>query len=75
MTCERCGGRLRVMHTYKVAPHGKTQDAVCEGCRLRVTMVTFVMAKVERRGDGAYAVAKKLRNGGLQLAQAGEEAS
>ena len=57
-----CGGRLLVRHTYS-AGQAKTQDAVCDLCAMRHTLVTFSVRSDPEHGQGAYAVAERIRRG------------
>ena len=60
MRCESCGGRLLVTHTYVASNLCKTSRLTCEGCHLIYTKIAHV-ERCNGRGEGAYAVAQKLR--------------
>lgn len=68
MECEICGGRVMVLHTYR-AGKSKLQDAACEACHVRKTLLTAEVASDPKYGEGAFAVAKKLRRGDTTLAE------
>lgn len=63
MSCPKCGGRARVTHSFE-APGGKTQRAECESCLRVLTFLTVCVGEAEERGQGAYALAKRLRLNG-----------
>lgn len=62
MNCPQCRTRLAVTHTYST-PNGKTQGAECSECGKRFTLVTFLACEIEEKGQGPFALAKRLREG------------
>ena len=67
MNCAKCNTRLKVIRTISAGPAGRTQEAECPGCNGRFTCVTLVLQEVDGYGNGAEAVAKRLRNGKISL--------
>ena len=64
--CKYCQNRLKTTHTYRT-PGGKVQNRVCDtdegGCGATYTATIIVsLSENTKRGEGAYAVAKKLRS-------------
>lgn len=62
MNCPLCDVRLSITHVY-TTPNGKTQGAECPACSRRFTLVTFLAHEIEEKGDGPFALAKRLRRG------------
>lgn len=67
MECHKCNMRLKVVRTISAGPAGRTQEADCPGCGGRYTCVTLVLSDSEGYGNGAEAVANRLRNGKISL--------
>lgn len=67
MECHKCNLRLKIVRTVTAGPAGRTQEAKCPGCNGRFTCVTLVLQEVDGYGNGAEAVAKRLRNGQISL--------
>ncbi len=69
MICEGCGGeaKLRVTHTYSVQGVGRVQSLACSGCARRYTLVSMLAGEVKQRGDGAFALATRMRKGEFLL--------
>lgn len=60
--CEKQGvrARVRVTNTYAV-PGGQTQRAECPACNRVLVYVTLSLGSAEEHGQGAYALAQRLR--------------
>jgi len=67
MNCSFCQTRLRVTRTVSAGPVGRTQEAECPACKRSFTTVTLILSDSEGYGNGAAAVAKKVRNGKINL--------
>lgn len=67
MKCPSCGGPLKVVRTVQAEPAGKVQEAKCESCGDRVTIVALILCRAKGRGNGAQAVAKKVAEGKVEL--------
>ncbi len=61
MICE-CGGRLKVTHSFD-AGRAKTATAQCLRCPKKYTLVTVIASEVHEHGNGATALARRLKNG------------
>ncbi len=62
MMCPVCGDKLRVTNSYSTRA-GKTQRLECESC-LTVATSVIVLANINPlRGQGARALARRLKNG------------
>lgn len=59
----KCGKVLKVRHTYKATGNISTQDAYCEPCDRSYTFIAFLvpLGETSKRGEGAYAVAQRLK--------------
>lgn len=62
MKCSKCGKNFQVTHTY-ATKGGKTQRLVCKGCGIVGTVVSIIVNTEPDREDGAYSLAKRLKNG------------
>ena len=62
MRCPKCDTRLVVTHTYAAGDAGKTSTAKCQNCGLVATIVSTIQAINPKRGEGAAAVAKEMKN-------------
>ena len=67
MNCSKCNVRLKVTRTVTAGPVGRTQEAECPECRRTYTCVTLILSESEGYGNGAEAVAKRLKNGKISL--------
>ncbi len=67
MNCHKCNTRLKVVRTVTAGPCGRTQEADCPTCKVRYTCVTLILSDSEGYGNGAEAVAKRLRDGKISL--------
>jgi hypothetical protein len=67
MQCHKCDVRLKVVRTVTAGPAGRTQEADCPKCGGRYTCVTLILSDSEGYGNGAAAVAKRVRNGQISL--------
>ena len=65
MRCPTCSSRLRVSHVFNAGDTATTRTAVCPGCKASWTTVEVVVARVEAKGQGAHALAQKIRAEGL----------
>ncbi len=65
MRCS-CGGRLLVTHSYNVPGTGGTGRARCDECGTVATVVHFVAKEDPGHGEGAAAIAAKLKEGRLK---------
>lgn len=59
MNCPRCGGILKVTHSYAI-DGGRTQRRECVTCHLVVTTQTVMVYVDPGYGQGAAALARKL---------------
>lgn len=63
MKCPFCNAPTRVTHTY-IAGDQKTTERRCNGPRRhKLTFVTAFVQEAKRRGEGAAALAEKIRKG------------
>jgi len=67
VNCNKCNTRLKVVRTVTAGPCGRTQEAECPQCNRRVTCVTLILSDSEGYGNGAEAVAKRLKSGKISL--------
>lgn len=58
-----CGAPYRITHTYLIPGRGRTLAAICTGCERKATMVSFITKEDPKHGEGAAALAEKLRTG------------
>lgn len=68
-----CNQQTQVTHTYNAGRAGRTRRTVCTKCLRCFTEVVVLLIEDPPTGKGAYAVAKKLRNGEASLKVALEE--
>lgn len=63
MNCENCGSKnTKVTHTFVVeGASARTQRMYCHNCGVDYAVVCFVVAKEPQHGEGAAALARKLR--------------
>lgn len=54
------------MRTYDAGDSGSTSELVCP-CGRRFTCVKLLLHEIEKRGQGAFAVAQRVRRGQLTL--------
>lgn len=62
MNCPTCATRLRFTKVIQ-AGAASTKAAECQACDKRWTFVTLLVGEIKTRGDGPYAIAKRLRAG------------
>ena len=62
MNCPNCKEKLKVSHTYRT-PAATTQRSECPGCLLVTTNVILMVNVNPDEGEGARALAAKLRKG------------
>jgi len=55
---------LRTVRTYEAGSTGSTSEMSCP-CGKRFTCVKLLLHEIEKRGQGAFAVAQKMRRGEL----------
>lgn len=60
MNCPKCDDKLKVRQVYTAGSIAKTIRAECVTCDKVYTLVTFLVGEAEERGQGAFALAKKL---------------
>jgi hypothetical protein len=58
--CPKCSIKLRVSTVYAAGESSKTARAECARCDKVYTLVTFLVCEANERGQGAYALAKRL---------------
>lgn len=63
--CERAED-LRTVRTYEAGDTGSTAEMVCP-CGRKFTCVKLLLHQIEKRGQGAFAVAQRLRKGQLTI--------
>ena len=61
MISKCCSKPLRLVRTYNAGPGGKTQEAHCDSCGKRWTLVTTSLQEISGRGTGPRAVAKQIQ--------------
>ncbi len=61
MKCPICNAPTRVTHTY-IAGDQRTTERRCEN-RHKLTYITAFVQEAKRRGQGAAALAEKIRKG------------
>lgn len=59
MICPGCNKPLKITHTYSAGSTEKTQSAHCTSCGKVFTLVTKILREVTRKGEGAFAEAKR----------------
>lgn len=70
MKCPACKtGELRVTNTYSAGDRASTRSKVCLNCGQRYTE-TLLLEPANRRGEGAAAVASRLRR---EMQESGKE--
>lgn len=57
---------LKTVHTYKAGLSGSVSEMRCP-CGKRFVFVKLLQGQIEEHGDGAYAVAQRLKRGELAL--------
>lgn len=62
MRCLKCGHDMIVTHSYDAGPGGQTQRLECSGCSCIATARTLIMATDPEYGQGAAAVARRMKN-------------
>lgn len=64
MKCPKCKGDVKITHTYIGGNQTKTQRAECQNlrCQSVLTLQTTVVAVNPTKGNGAAALAKRLRS-------------
>lgn len=65
MICNHCEAEVRVTHSYPIGKGMRVARGVCSGCGHRYALTTF-MEEVDKHGEGARAIASKLKNGKLK---------
>jgi hypothetical protein len=65
LECTFCVVPLATTHRVYVSPGGRTKRGECPKCRRVFTIVEVVVFENCERGQGAHAVAKKLKEGDL----------
>lgn len=63
MKCPKCGDSFRIVRTYSAGEAAKTHGAKCEGCGTRATIVSEIYMVDPTHGQGAAAVAQRIRAG------------
>jgi hypothetical protein len=61
MISKCCSKPLRIVRTYNAGPGGKTQEAHCDACGKRWTLVTTSLNEIVGRGSGPRAAAKQIQ--------------
>jgi hypothetical protein len=59
-----CGVPLRIVKTIHLGGRGKTKTGKCVVCGRKFTIVEMVVNEVKKHGDGAMALAAKMRESG-----------
>lgn len=62
MKCPVCNAKTKVTRTYFVSNTSRTTERVCKNGHTLVFQTIFV-CEPTRRGEGAYALAQKLKKG------------
>jgi hypothetical protein len=57
-----CDGQLKVTNTYSGGERGKAQRRQCEKCGLVVVTQTLILHVDPQHGQGAAAVARRMRD-------------
>ena len=72
---ENCDGKLVVTQTYATEEQGSFQRAYCSKCLVSVTLQTVctVLYVDPKRGEGAYAMAKRAGEGSRNPHRSPEE--
>jgi len=65
--CPSCSQELTTVRSYQAGDQAGTSELSCSGCQKRFVFVKVLVGKVESHGQGAYAIAQKLRRGELSL--------
>lgn len=79
MICTKpgCGGKIQTTHTFDAGVHGMTRRSMCPRCKRSYTLIVTIVVTEPKAGQGAFALAKKLRNGkmkvGVHLSEPEEE--
>lgn len=60
-SCASCGGELVVTHTYSAGSASQARTLKCRRCGQKFTQVSFLLGPANKRGEGAEAVAARLR--------------
>jgi len=62
-----CGQPSKVTHSYTAGRAGRTRRSICTKCHKCFTEVIVLLATEPGSGQGAYAVAQRLRAGQARL--------
>jgi hypothetical protein len=61
VNCPKCDVKLKIKQVYAAGGVSKTSRAECPDCSRVYTIVAFLLGEAQERGEGAYAVAKRIR--------------
>lgn len=65
MKCPNCNSKnVYVTHSYSAGTEGSTQRRECRDCDMIFTTATVILTMNPRRGEGASAVADRMRKEG-----------
>lgn len=67
MICPKCGNQMEITHTFTAGEHAKTQRLECKKCNMVGTAQTILVNVNPDRGEGAKALADKLRKQGYKV--------
>lgn len=68
IVCPECGGKkLLVTHGYCAGEAGLTRSRKCVTCGCRFTTVEMPLGRASLHKDGAFQVARLIREGKLQV--------
>ena len=64
MRCQKCNSKLYVIDTFQAGSNAKTASAACRVCGWSCTLITIIATEnTGKYGNGAYALAKKIKQG------------
>jgi hypothetical protein len=75
MKCKTCGGSLKISHTYQAGDHARTKRGVCKSCGRAFTITEVIQCEATDHGNGAYAMAQKLKKAGQESEEEVESSS
>lgn len=64
-TCPR-QEELKTVHSYSAGENGSTSEMVCP-CGKKFVFVKLLFAEVQEHGQGAYAVAQRIKRGQIKI--------